>query len=143
MNGQERATVFIRRGGEREDRLRQALVDGLVRREVRRDIEAVLEDAEQARKTAERATAEAEDAKARAEALQHEVAMLNRRIYALQSDAAWKAGYYAEAQRAYQRDRDKAKEREDTKYTMAVGGGAFLIVLIGSLIAQMIFKILY
>lgn len=143
MDGQQRATVYLRRSAAREDRLRQALIDGLVRKEVRQDIEAVIADAEEARKAAKQAQRDAEDATARAEALTHEVAMLNRRISMMQSEATWKAGYYSQAQQAYQRDRDKAKEREDTKYTIAVGGGAFVIVVLGGLIAQMIFKILY
>jgi len=63
MEQKERATVMLRRRGTHEDRLRQAMVDGLVRKEIQQDIEATLAEAERTRRYAEHMEAQAQIAK--------------------------------------------------------------------------------
>ena len=65
MDSKERATVMIRRRGNHEDRLRQAMVDGLVRKEIQQDVEKTLAEAAEARRYAEHMEAQAQISKER------------------------------------------------------------------------------
>jgi len=118
MEGKERATVMLLHGGN-EDRLRQAIAQGLVSKEVQQDIEEALTAAEDARVYAETLQRQLDKANSLNEALENE-------LRAMEKQAKQDADFYAKAVAAYKREEKRDGEKADR-------AEAFVIALIGAL----------
>lgn len=118
MADKERATVMLLRGSN-EDRLRQAIAQGLVSKDVQQDIEEALTAAEDARVYAETLQRQLEREEDLNKALESD-------IKALEKQAKQDAEYYEKAVAAYKREEKRAGEKADR-------AEAFVIALIGAL----------
>lgn len=113
MDNQERATVFVRRSGSAEGRLRQAVIDGLVRTEVQQDIETVLRQAEETKRYAENMETQAALARQQADKARGDITELQWHIASMQQTAAHQAEHYRELEKGYQkRQRTLARIRD-------------------------------
>ncbi len=139
----ERATVIIKRDGKSEDRLRQAIVDGLVRKEVQQDIEATLHHAEETRRYAEHMEAQASIARRRAEQAQRQIGNLNFQIADMQREAQYKADYYRLAEIAYENERRRAENRRKITMTAALIAAGFGLVIFVDIVIRAIMKVLF
>ena len=142
METKERATVMIRRRGNHEDRLRQAMVDGLVRKEVQQDIEATLTEAAEARRYAEHMEAQAQVAKAQVEAARVRVGELDWQLKEAQRTAKWQAEKYGEAVRAYEqakKRKDMNRKRRDAAVFLIT---VFLFLVAANILGRWIFGLL-
>lgn len=114
---QNRAAVVMLKG-HGEERLRQAIAQGLVREDLKKDFEEVLKQVEQARNELKFAQLSLSDAR--------------------KSLAHFQKTYY-EALRAQQREEERAKKFESVKMIALAFGSMFLIVLLCMMICRMIF----
>ena len=142
METKERATVIIRRDGKHEDRLRQAIVEGLVRKEVQQDIEATLTEAAEARRYAEHMEAQAQIARAQADAARVRMGEMDWQLKEAQRTAKWQAEQYGVAVRAYEqakqrKDRNR-KRREAAIFLLSV----FLFLVAADILGRWIFGLL-
>lgn len=142
METKERATVIVRRRGNHEDRLRQAIVDGLVRKEVQQDIEATLTEAAEARRYAEHMEAQAQIARAQADAARVRMGEMDWQLKEAQRTAKWQAEQYGVAVRAYEqakqrKDRNR-KRREAAIFLLSV----FLFLVAAGILGRWIFGLL-
>ena len=134
MDSNERATVMLLHGGS-EDRLRQAIAQGLVKKEVQQDIEETLAEAEDARVYAEAMQREVEKKKSLINALEEEIRMLERR----ERD---NAAYYQKATDAYKREERRKKENADRKETFMIATLGAGLVIVANILGRLIFGIL-
>ena len=136
MDGKERATVMLIHG-DGEDRLRQAISQGLVSKEVQKYIEDTLEAAEDARVYAESMQAQVEKQKKLITALEDECDELRKQA---DNDAA----YYSKAIAAYKREEKRRKDKADRVEAFslaAIGAIAFIGAnVIGHFIFGLMFK---
>lgn len=142
METKERATVMIRRRGNHEDRLRQAMVDGLVRKEVQQDIEATLTEAAEARRYAEHMEAQAQIAKAQAETSRVRAGELDWQLKEAQRTVKWQAEQYSTAVRAYEQAKqrkDKNRKRRDVAVLLLT---VLLFLVAANILGRWIFDLL-
>lgn len=136
MDSRERATVMLLHGSG-EDRLRQAIAQGLVSKEVQKDIEDVLAEAEEARVYAESMQRQVEKHKSL-------VAEMENELSAMQQRENEDARYYAKAVEAFKREEKRRKENADKKETFIIavlGAGAFLAAnILGHLVFGVLFR---
>lgn len=142
METKERATVIVRRRGNHEDRLRQAIVDGLVRKEVQQDIEATLTEAAEARRYAEHMEAQAQVSKEQAEAAQFRVSELDWQLKEAQRTAKWQKEKYSEAVWAYEqvkRRKDKYRKLRDSAILLLA---VLLFLVAANILGRWVFDLL-
>lgn len=142
MEAKERATVMVRRRGNRKDRLRQAMMDGLVRKEIQQDIEATLTEAAEARRYAENMESQAMVSRAQAEAARVRIGELDWQLKEAQRVAKWQAEQYGEAIRAYElkkKRKEKNRNRVDAAMVLAT---VFLFLVAANFFGRLIFELL-
>lgn len=113
----QRASVVVMKG-HGEKRLRQALMQGLVRDEITDDVQEVLEDIDKKQKELD--------------SLRYSLGEANKTIEEHRR-------IYYDALRAKQREDKRAEKHETAKMLSFVGGTMFLIVLLSMMICRAIF----
>ena len=146
METKERATVMIRRRGNHEDRLRQAMVDGLVRKEIQQDIEKTLAEAAEARRYAEHMEAQAQISKERERAALEAVGLREWQIREMQRDAWWKREQFQNAEKVFETEKKRAEERAEKrqkrKEAAVVLISVFVFLVAANLVGRWIFDLL-
>jgi len=99
----ERATVMLRKSSNREDRLRQAMIDGLVRREVQQDIEATLQEVGEARNRAAQMEAQAKAVTRQLDQAKAQINDMSWHITDLKRQAQERAEHYRQLEYDYQK----------------------------------------
>ena len=146
MEQKERATVMLRRRGTHEDRLRQAMVDGLVRKEIQQDIEATLAEAERTRRYAEHMEAQAQIAKENERAAREAMGLRDWQIAEMQRDAWWKTEQFQNAERVFAMEQKKAQvkaeKRQKRKEAAVVLISVFVFLVAANVMGRWIFDLL-
>lgn len=125
---------MVLRGGS-DEKLRQAIAQGLVSKEVQQSIEDAL--------------AEAEDAKVYAGTMQREVerhketiAELREEIEELQRKGEEEAAFYRKAVAAYRREEKRAQEKADRRETFFIAMLGALAFIGANLVGRFVFGVL-
>lgn len=116
-----RASVVLMRGNG-EERLRQALMQGLVREEIVADVEEVLK---------------------RADDMQRENERLSANYYGATKRVAEYERIYSGAVEAYQREEARRKKRSELKSDALFISVIFLIVLVSTIVSEIIGRAIF
>ena len=126
----ERA-VLAQQESEYEERLRQAVADGLVRREFFSDIQAAMLEAEHAKAYAAGVAQQNAELQQQVQGLRQEVSQLNNQLF-------HQAEYHFEARKALQREQDRKARKEKVWTALAIGAAVLIIATAASIAGHMI-----
>lgn len=112
-----RASVVLMKG-HGESRVRQALMQDLIRNDIVGDVQEVLDEIEKKRA---------------------DIEALNHSLYETEKQLNEHRKIYYDALRAKQREDKRNENIETAKILIAIGGGVFLIVLLSMMICRAIF----
>lgn len=135
MEDKERATVMLLRGSN-EDRLRQAIAQGLVSKEVQQGIEEALTAVEEAKVYAETLQRQIDKEKIINKALEDDLKTLQRQV---KEDEA----YYAKAVAAYKREQQRKDEKADRMEAFAYTLLGAIGFIVANLVGHFVFGILF
>lgn len=144
MSDRERATVVMLRGST-ENRLRQAMAQGLVRQEIQQDVEYALEEAARAQETAQQLYDQNCALNQRNIALLQQSEAMRRSNEEMQQRMADMQRECSAALRAYHSNNSRTRKRRDNMaFWLAIAGGFLLMVVaavLGAIIYNAVFKV--
>lgn len=134
MDDNKRATVMVLHGSS-DDKLRQALAQGLVNDEVQQSIEETLKEADDARVYAGTMQRKLERQRDTIEDLRNQVAELEHK-------RAEDEAFYRKAVAAYNREEKRLAEKADRKEVFGIAALGALAFIAANLIGRFVFGVL-